>query len=83
MRDVARVLRGESPVAARPVGTRGGGARANKAVSVEALGQLGVFDTDALERLTEFHRPPTRDPRGVEIATTVPIFQLAPFSELS
>ena len=58
-------------------------ARANKSVSVEALGQLGVFDADALERLNEFHRPPVRDPRGVEIALTVPTFQLAPFSEMS
>ena len=58
------------------------GARANKSVSVEALGQLGVFDADVLERLNELHRPPTRDPRGVEIARTNPIFQLAPFSEL-
>jgi L-asparaginase II len=58
-------------------------ARANKCVSVEALGQLGVYDEATLERLNEFHRPPVRDPRGVEIAATVPAFQLAPFSELS
>jgi L-asparaginase II len=57
-------------------------ARANKSVSVEALGQLGVFDEAMLERLNEFHRPPVRDPRGVEIAATVPVFTLAPFSEL-
>jgi L-asparaginase II len=56
--------------------------RANRAVSVEALGQLGVYDADALERLNEFHFPLARDPRGVEIARTVPRFQLAPFSEL-
>lgn len=58
-------------------------ARANKSVSVEALGQLGVYDADALERLNEFHTPPVRDPRGVEIARTVPVFQLAPLSELA
>jgi L-asparaginase II len=58
------------------------GVRANKSVSVEALGQLGVFGGDTLERLNDMHRPPVRDPRGVEIARTVPIFQLAPFSEL-
>ncbi len=59
------------------------GARANRSVSVEALGQLGVFDADALERLNELHRPPVADPRGVEIALTVPVFQLAPFTEMS
>jgi L-asparaginase II len=59
------------------------GGRANRSVTVEALGQLGVFDADALERLNEFHFPPARDPRGVEIARTAPAFQLAPFSELS
>jgi len=58
------------------------GGRAKKSVSVETLGQLGVFDDPVLERLNEFHRPPVRDPRGVEIATTYPVFQLAPFSEL-
>ena len=58
-------------------------ARANMAVSVEALAQLGVFDADHLERLNDLHTPPVKDPRGVEIARTVPVFQLAPFSELS
>jgi L-asparaginase II len=58
------------------------GGRANRSVSTDALGQLGVFDADGLERLNEFHYPPARDPRGVEIGRTVPIFQLAPYSEL-
>jgi len=58
------------------------GGRANRSVSTHALGQLGVFDADALERLNEYHYPPARDPRGVEIARTTPVFQLAPFSEL-
>jgi hypothetical protein len=58
------------------------GGRANRSVTTEALGQLGVLDADALERLNDFHYPPARDPRGVEIARTVPLFQLAPFSEL-
>jgi len=58
-----------------------GESRANKSVSVEALSQLGVLDGAALERLNEVHRPPSRDPRGIEIAATVPNFQLAPFSE--
>ncbi|MGI8929348.1 MAG: asparaginase [Candidatus Limnocylindrales bacterium] len=56
--------------------------RANKSVSVEALSQLKVLDGPALERLNVVHRPPSRDPRGIEIAATVPVFQLAPFSEL-
>lgn len=56
--------------------------RASKSVSVEALAQMGVLDGPALERLNEVHRPPTRDPRGIEIALSVPTFQLAPFSEL-
>jgi L-asparaginase II len=56
--------------------------RANRSASVEALGQLGVYDADTLERMNDYHRPPVRDPRGVEIAVTVPVFQLAPFSEL-
>jgi L-asparaginase II len=56
--------------------------RANRSASVEALGQIGAYDGAALERLNTYHRPPVRDPRGVEIATTVPVFLLAPFSEL-
>lgn len=59
------------------------GGRANRAVSVEALAQLGVFGPQVLERLTDFRRPPMRDPRGVEIAATAPVFELAPFSELA
>ncbi len=56
--------------------------RANKSATVEALSQLGVFDAAALERLNALHRPPMRDPRGVEIGQVVPMFQLAPISEL-
>jgi L-asparaginase II len=58
-------------------------ARANRSVSVEALAQLGALDAASLERLTETHRPPSRDPRGLEIAATVPVFRLAPLSELA
>ena len=57
--------------------------RANRAVTIETLAQLNVLDAAALERLNDMHRPPRRDPRGVEIAETVPIFQLAPFAELA
>lgn len=60
-----------------------GESRANKCVSVEALSQLGVLDAAALQRLNDLHRPPSRDPRGIEIAASVPNFQLAPFSELA
>lgn len=59
-----------------------GAHRANKSVSVEALAQLGVIDGPLVERLHDLHRPPTRDPRSVEIAAAVPVFQLAPLSEL-
>jgi L-asparaginase II len=58
------------------------GGRANKAATTEALGQLGVYDAAVLERMNDYHRPPVLDPRGVEIAHTVPVFTLAPFSEL-
>lgn len=60
-----------------------GHARANRAASVETLSQLGVLDADDLERLSEIHRPPTHDPRGVEIGVAGPVFQLAPLSELT
>jgi L-asparaginase II len=56
--------------------------RASKAVSVEALSQLGVLDATALERLNDLHRPAARDPRGLEVATSVAVFELAPLSEL-
>lgn len=59
-----------------------GHGRANRSASVEALAQVGVYDTAMVERLNDIHRPPTRDPRGVEIAAAAPSFQLAPFSEL-
>ncbi|HSH21394.1 MAG TPA: asparaginase [Candidatus Caenarcaniphilales bacterium] len=58
------------------------GGRSNGAVTIEALGQLGVLDARALERLADFHRPPLRDPRGTEIGQLVATFELAPISEL-
>ena len=57
-------------------------ARANRAATVEALAQLGVISGAALERLAELHRPPSFDPRGVEVGQSVPSFELAPISEL-
>ena len=59
-----------------------GRSRANRAVTVEALAQMGVFDRAALERLAALHRPPVRDPRGVEVGQAVPRFELAPIAEL-
>jgi L-asparaginase II len=56
--------------------------RAKRSASVEALDQLGVLDAPALGRLGEELRPRSLDPRGVEIATGVAVFQLAPLSEL-
>ena len=46
-------------------------------------GQLGVFDEAALERLNEFHTAARRATRAASRSrATVPVFQLAPFSEL-
>jgi L-asparaginase II len=59
-----------------------GFARANRSVTVEALGQLGVLDDRALRALSVAHRPTTRSPAGHVIAETVPGFELAPISEL-
>lgn len=59
-----------------------GYSRANRSVTIEALAQLRVLSGAGLERLADLHRPPTQDPRGVEIAAAVPSFRLAPLSEL-
>jgi L-asparaginase II len=56
--------------------------RANRSVSVEALAQLGVFGGAALEQLAALHRPPAIDPRGEQAGATLPVFELAPISEL-
>jgi L-asparaginase II len=56
--------------------------RANRAVTVEALGQLGALDDRALRGLASAHRPVSRSPAGAQIAETVPGFELAPISEL-
>ena len=58
------------------------GARANRAVTVEALDQLGVLDDRARRLLALHHRPITRSPGGEAIAQVVPGFGLAPISEL-
>ena len=58
------------------------GARANRAVTVEALDQLGILDDRARRLLALHHRPVTLSPGGEVIAQVVPGFGLAPISEL-
>lgn len=58
------------------------GARANRAVTVEALDQLGVLDDRARRLLAHHHRPVTRSPAGDPIAEVVAGYALAPISEL-
>lgn len=57
--------------------------RAGWAVSVEALRQVGVLDTGALEALESFRRPRVADPNGRLAAETVTRFELAPVAELA
>ncbi len=73
-----------SPAAGMAVKIEDGdsGGRANAAVTIEALGQLGVLDGAALEGLGDLHRPPLHDPRGAEVGQVVASFELAPISEL-
>jgi len=59
-----------------------GHVRANRAVAIEALAQLGVLDDRDLRALAMHHRPVTRDPHRQVIAEAVPHFELAPISEL-
>ena len=56
--------------------------RANRAVTVEALRQLGIIDERARRALAEQHRPVSRSLGGEIIAQTVAGFELAPISEL-
>ena len=58
------------------------GARANRAVTVEALDQVGVLDDRARRLLALHHRPVIRGPAGDDIGHVVPGFGLAPISEL-
>lgn len=60
-----------------------GHGRANRAVSIEALAQLGVLEQAQVERLIDLHRPAARDPRGIEVGRSEPAFELAPISELA
>jgi L-asparaginase II len=58
------------------------GARASRAVAVEALDQLGVLDDRARRLLALHHHPVTRSPAGAVISGVVAGFALAPISEL-
>jgi L-asparaginase II len=60
-----------------------GSGRANRAVTVEALSQLGVLDEADLRALAAFHHPQRRSPSGEVIGVTLPRFELAPISELA
>ncbi len=59
-----------------------GTGRANRAVTMEALTQLGVLDERARRPLAGQHRPVTRSQSGDVIAEVVADFELAPISEL-
>jgi len=56
--------------------------RANRAVTIEALSQVGVVDERARKALAAQHHPVTRSLAGEVIAETIPDFLLAPISEL-
>jgi L-asparaginase II len=58
------------------------GARANRAVSVEALDQLGALDDRARRLMVLHHRPVIKGPAGDDIGHVIPGFGLAPISEL-
>jgi L-asparaginase II len=59
-----------------------GFARAARAVTVEALRQLGALSDQELRSLGAHHQPEVHSASGVLVAQTVPIFVLAPISEL-
>ena len=56
--------------------------RANRSVSVEALAQLGLLDGEAVASVDALRRQRIVDPRGEQIGETLPVFELAPLSEL-
>jgi L-asparaginase II len=58
------------------------GARANRAVTVEALDQLGALDDRARRLMALHHQPVIKGPAGDAIGHVVPGFGLAPISEL-
>lgn len=56
--------------------------RAARAVTVEALHQLGALSDQELRALAAHHRPEVRSASNTLVAQTVPGFVLAPISEL-
>lgn len=56
--------------------------RALGPVVVEALSQVGCLDDRAVRSLAAFARPSARDAHGDVVAHAVPVFELAPISEL-
>ncbi len=56
--------------------------RAGRAVTIEALAQLGTLDNRDLRALADEHRPVTRDAQRQIAAETVVGFELAPIGEL-
>ena len=56
--------------------------RALAPVVVEALTQVGALDDRAVRTLAAFARPSMRDAHGDVVAHAVPVFELAPISEL-
>ncbi|HVQ23487.1 MAG TPA: asparaginase [Candidatus Saccharimonadia bacterium] len=50
---------------------------------VEALAQLGAIDDRAVQMLASFASPFARDAHGDVVARAVPVFELAPISELA
>src|SRR5262249_32679646 len=59
-----------------------GYSRANGAVTIQALSQLGVLEDRDLRTMATHHRPTMRDPHGKVGAETISGFELAPISEL-
>jgi L-asparaginase II len=57
--------------------------RATKAVSVEALAQVGILGAADVRALASFHHPTARTPGGAETAVALPRFELAPLHELT
>ncbi|MET1231403.1 MAG: asparaginase [Candidatus Limnocylindrales bacterium] len=49
---------------------------------VEALAQLGVLDDSAVRSLAAFAKPTAPDAHGDVVAHAIPVFELAPISEL-
>jgi len=59
-----------------------GRGRALAPAVVEALRQAGALDERAVRALDAFARPSVRDAHGDQVAQSVPVFELAPISEL-